>query len=134
MVSSSLLLLAEFWLAEVHISVKQAPQTLDAYEQNLRTVVLPALGKLRLREVTGGRVDRFLEALAPVHSAHARRARGVLGLLMKVAVRHDAIDRNPVRDSAPIPLPRKEVRALDQTQLETNHTHRASRPSVWGTG
>ncbi len=110
--------LAEFWLAEVRISGKQAPQTLDAYEQNLRAVVLPALGKLRLREVTVGRVDRFLKALEPEHPTHGRRARVVLGLMMKVAVRHDAIDRNPVRDSAPIPQPRKEVRALDQTQLD----------------
>lgn len=110
--------LAEFWLAEVRVTGRQAPQTLDAYEQNLRAVVLPALGKLRLREVTVGRVDRFLKALAPEHPTHARRARVVLGLLMKVAVRHDAIDRNPVRDSAPIPQPRKEVRALDQTQLD----------------
>lgn len=111
--------LAEFWVAEVRVSGRQAPQTLDAYEQNLRTVVLPALGTLRLREVTVGRVDRFLKALAPEHPTHARRARVVLGLLMKVAVRHDAIDRNPVRDSAPVPTHRRDVHALDQTQLET---------------
>jgi integrase len=110
--------LAEFWLAEVRVTGRQAPQTLDAYEQNLRAVVLPALGKLRLREVTVGRVDRFLKALAPEHPTQAQRARVVLGLLMKVAVRHDAIDRNPVRDTAPVPHRRKEVRALDQTQLE----------------
>ncbi len=110
--------LADFWLAEARTTGNQAPQTLDDYEDNLRRVILPALGKLRLGELTVGRLDRFLKDLAPNHPTNARRARVVLGLMMKVAVRHDAIDRNPVRDTAPVPHKRKDVVSLDLTQLD----------------
>lgn len=94
--------LARYWLEETRVSGRQAPQTLDAYERNLETVVLPALGKLRLRELTVGRVDRFLKALAPDHPSRARRAKIVLALVFDLAVRHDAAPKNPVRDAAPV--------------------------------
>ncbi len=108
--------LANYWLEEARVGGRQMPQTLDCYEQNRRAVVLPALGRLRLHEVTVGRVDRFLKALAPGHLSRARRARIVLSLVFDLAVRHDAAGKNSVRDAVPVPQPRKEIRGLDQLQ------------------
>ena len=115
--NTSLTDLARYWLEETRVSGRQTPQTLDAYERNLETVVLPALGKLRLRELTVGRVDRFLKTLAPDHPSRARRAKIVLALVFDLAVRHDAASKNPVRDAAPVPRGRKDIRSLDQTEL-----------------
>ncbi|WP_111719352.1 tyrosine-type recombinase/integrase [Homoserinimonas sp. OAct 916] len=122
--------LANYWLVEARVGGRQMPQTLDCYEQNLKAVVLPALGRLRLHEVTVGRVDRFLKVLAPAHPSRARRARIVLSLVFDLAVRHDAAGKNPVRDAAPVPHPRKEIRSLNHSQLQ------ALRASVatWRTG
>lgn len=77
-----------------------------------KVAVLPALGQLRLRELTVGRVDRFLKALAPQHPSRARRATIVLALVFDLAARHDAVGKNPVRDTARIPRGRKEIRSL----------------------
>ena len=115
--NTSLRDLASYWLEEVRVAGRQAPQTLDAYERSLEVVVLPALGQLRLRELTVGRVDRFLKALAPEHPSRARRAKIVLALVFDLAVRHDAVGKNPVRDTAPVPRGRKEIRSLDHAEL-----------------
>ncbi len=79
--------------------------------------MLSALGQLRLRELTVGGVDRFLKALAPQHPSRARWAKIVLALVFDLAVRHDAVGKNPVRDTAPVPRGRKEIRSLDHAEL-----------------
>ena len=115
--NTSLAELGQYWLAEARVSGRQSPQTLDAYEATWESVVLPALGKLRLRELTVGGVDRFLKALAPGHRSRALRARVVLALMFDLAVRHDAMPKNPARDAAPVPRGRKEIRSLNQAEL-----------------
>lgn len=114
---SSLADVATFWMEEARADQRQSPQTLDVYERNLETVILPVLGNLRLRELTVGRVDRFLKAIRDDHPSRARRAKVVLSLILDLAVRHDAVPKNTVRDAAPVPRTRKDVRALDQNEL-----------------
>ncbi len=109
--------LARYWLEEARLIGRQSPQTLDAYEHSLTKVVLPALGQLRLRELTVGRVDRFLKANAAEAPSRARTARVVLALVLDLAVRHDALPKNPVRGAGQLPRSRREVLALDQAKL-----------------
>lgn len=57
----------------------KAPTTLEAYRTRLDCQVSPGLGALRIRELTVGRVDRFLQAVATEHGpAVAKMCRSVL--------------------------------------------------------
>lgn len=50
--------LGERWLRAIIADADVAPQTIDRYEASLRTVILPKLGDLRVRERTVGRLAR----------------------------------------------------------------------------
>lgn len=90
--------LAERWFTGLN---GKAPTTLEAYRTRLDRQVLPGLGALRIRELTVGRVDRFLQAVGAKHGpAVAKMCRSVLNGMCGLAARHDVLDRNPVRDAA----------------------------------
>jgi integrase len=90
-----------------------APSTRQLYTAAARLYVQPAVGDLRLGELTPALLDR---ALAQVRLRHgpqpARAARRALSNLCADAVRHGALRHNPVRDTRPIPCPHHQVRAL----------------------
>jgi hypothetical protein len=73
---------------------------------------------LRLSEATVSRVDRLLKTTRDRHGAAvARTTRTVLSGLFGLAVRHDALDGNPVRDAAPIRGSSKAARALELAEV-----------------
>jgi integrase len=115
--------LGELWLDEVIAEGRVTPQTIDRYETSLRTAIRPALGNLRLREATVSRLDRFFKTIAAKHPAKARGAKVVLGQMLGMAVRHDALATNPVRDIARLHKRRRAVKALN---VEDLHTVRAA--------
>ena len=75
-------------------------QTLAGYQTALSAIINPRLGGLRLTEARTGVVD---EALARVdHSGRTTRvARSVLAQMFAMAVRHDALTSNPMREVRP---------------------------------
>lgn len=93
------------WLVDLRAEVavgEKAPGTGELYERTAGWITA-GLGELRLREVTVGRVDRFLAATVTHHgSGSAKRAKTVLSGVLGLAARHDAIRSNPVRDTARI--------------------------------
>jgi integrase len=97
-----------------------SPNTLTAYEIALNKHIVPALGQIRLRQLTVSLVDRFLATLAK-RSGHgsAKTARSVLSGMCAHAARLDAMDRNVVRDTGPIARTsgRDTVRAMTVAQL-----------------
>lgn len=102
---------AEQWIASVDQLTGQglrSPNTAQIYRLNLTTHVLPAIGELRLREVTVPRLDLFVQSVQ-VHrgAATARLARTVVSGVLGLAARHGAITTNPVRDIGRIAGPRK---------------------------
>jgi integrase len=110
--------LGELWLDEITAEERIAPQTVSRYETSLRTAVRPALGNLRLREATVSRLDRFLKAIATKHPAAARGTKTVLGQMLAMAVRHDALTTNPVRDLGRLRRRRRSVKALSLHDLQ----------------
>jgi integrase len=103
--------LGRIWLAECESS-DRAPQTVDRYRDVLVRIIEPGLGQLRIREASVGALDRFLKATAATRPAQAKHAKVVLAGMLGLAVRHDAIRTNPIRD---VVLPRQRrqpVRAL----------------------
>ncbi len=95
-------ILAEAWYQEF-VSKGRSPSTEQAYRDRLDRQMIPSLGNLRVRELTAGTVDRHLRTVAEKHGpGTAKLVRSVLNGVCGLAVRHDALDRNPVRDAGAI--------------------------------
>jgi hypothetical protein len=88
---------AAVWLYEVSTAERLSPQTVDAYADNLRAVLLPDLGKMRLSELTVGVLDRYFKQLAVDHPSRARRGKIVLSQVMALAVRTTGFERTRSR-------------------------------------
>lgn len=85
----------------------------------MRQLVLPVFEHYALREITVGRVDRFLKALATSKSySTAKQAKTVLSLAFGLAVRYDALRENPVRETARLRRPPSQAMALTLDQVE----------------
>src|SRR6266545_22991 len=115
-------LLANLWIEEITAEERVTPQTINRYESVVRTAVMPALGNLRIREASVGRLDKFLREVAKDYPAAAKVAKVVLGQMFAFAVRRGALTTNPVRDTGRLRTPRRTVVALDIGQLEAVRT------------
>lgn len=108
---------AEQWFKTIEAAVadgERSPRTAAAYRLLLDKHLLPAVGELRLREATTGRLDTVLTAIKKRAGAPtAKSCRIVLSGVLGWAVRQDAITTNPVRNVGAISTkPRKQPRAL----------------------
>ncbi len=112
--------LAEVWLDAPHGWSTGSERT---YRSVVRNQVVPALGALRLGEVTPGVVSRALRRIAERSGpSAAKSAKACLSGMFKLAVEDGAIAANPVRDSsARISVSTKSPRALtvDETAMLT---------------
>lgn len=90
---------ADIWLASVDEGAdtgELSENTAQLYGLQLRNHVLPALGALRLREVTTPRVDDFLRATRIAKGvATAKTCRTVVSGVMGLVVRYGALPVNP---------------------------------------
>jgi hypothetical protein len=88
---------AELWLQEIDES-DRAVRTKLAYRDVWNRVGVPAVGQLRIRDMRVSQVDRLLrEVRHRTGLGTAHHLKGILGGVLGLAVRHDAIDANPVR-------------------------------------
>lgn len=114
--------IAELWLKDLEASVSlgnRSPTTLDTYRGRLYGLILPAMGELRVREITVLRVEQLCHAVQKNQSVDsARTVRNILSGVCTVAVRHKALGSNPVRDMAPLEGKRKASRALDADEMK----------------
>jgi integrase len=92
---------AELWLRDLEDSDK-AIRTKVTYLENWERHVRPAVGELRVRDMRFSRVDRIIRDLRE-HSGPgtAIHAKVVLSGILGLAVRHDAMDSNPMRELTP---------------------------------
>ena len=93
---------------------RRSPGTIETYERQLRNHVLPAMGEVRLGEVTTPQVDRVIASIKrKVSPATARSCRSVISGVLGLAVRYGAITHNPVREVERIESrPKRQPRAL----------------------
>ncbi|MFC8797073.1 tyrosine-type recombinase/integrase [Promicromonospora sp. NPDC057138] len=111
--------LVDVWLEDLDLDGELAPNTRALYERNMSKLVLPAFEGYTLREVTVARVDRFLRSLAKTRShSMAKQAKTVLSLALGLAVRYEAIERNPVAGVKRLKRSHAEARALTHAELE----------------
>lgn len=116
--STTITALGRQWLDEIEQS-SRATNTKETYRYAVERYVGPYLGAIRLGEVTTGIVD---SALARVRlekgPSAAKTTRAVLNGMFGLAVRHDALEVNPVRETSSIPTARKLSRALTPAEVE----------------
>jgi integrase len=111
--------LADLLLDEIIAAEDVTPQTISRYEISIRVSIVPALGNLRIREASVGRLDKFLRKIAKDRPAAAKGAKVVLKQMFALAVRRGALTTNPVRDTGQLRNPRRKVVvALETEQLE----------------
>ena len=113
--------LAEKWFSELD---GKSPSTLQAYRDRLDRQVLPALGNVRVREISVGLLDRHLAAVRASHGpALAKMTKSVISGMCSLACRHDAMKSNPCRDVARIPSrPRRAPRSLTVDEVRVVRT------------
>ena len=104
--------LSALWFDEIENNGRAGRRTIDGYKDTYNRVIAPALAGLRLNEISTGRLDRFLKNVAADHPATARHSKIVLTGIIGLAVRHDALRSNPIRDVGPIKIATKNVQAL----------------------
>lgn len=108
---------AEEWLATIQAQVdsgERSPGTSALYRAQLDRHVLPAMGDLRLREATTGRIDTVLQVIRERAGAPtAKSCRTVVSGILRYAARHDAVVNNATRNTQAISTkPRSSPRAL----------------------
>lgn len=110
--------LAELWLDAPH---GWSTGTERTYRSVVRNQVVPALGELRLREVTAGVVSRALRAISERHGpGAAKSSKACLSGMFRLAIEDGAVAVNPVRDSsARISVDKKSPRALTPEETTT---------------
>jgi integrase len=115
---SSFARLVEVWLDDLDLEGKIVQSTRSLYERNMRQLVMPAFEHYSLREITVSRVDRFLKAQAQKSYSMAKQSKTVLSLAFGLAVRYEAIHRNPVRETVRLRKPPSTAMALTVDQVE----------------
>lgn len=109
--------LTKTWLTEVIDAGELKPQTIERYTGICNHDIIPALGGLTLREVSVSIVDRHLKSVAAQRPAQAASVKQVLSQIMALAVRHDALEYNPVKSVGRLRTVKKEIRALGEEDL-----------------
>jgi integrase len=110
--------LVELWLEDLDLEGRIAPGTRELYERNIRLLVMPSFKHFALREISVSRVDRFLKQQAAISYSRAKQSKVVLSLALGLAVRYEAIPRNPVLSTARLHKPTSFVRALTVDQVD----------------
>lgn len=111
---------AELWFVELERLVdagERSPGTLDTYRYIYGTHVEPALGSLRLQEVTTPVVDRALVTIRKKSASRARSSKIVISGIMRHAARNGAVTSNPVREVGRIESkPKRRPKALTASE------------------
>jgi integrase len=114
-------------LAAAFLKVKReqqppmSPNTLRAYDQNTRHIILPKLGALTVKEVKTMRIQTFITEVGNENGAGAASAcRTVLSGMFSLAVRNDIIATNPVTgvEGAKRKKPSRAAKAMTPAALE----------------
>lgn len=114
---------AEMWFGKLEEKVrdgKRSPGTVDTYRRQLDNHVLPALGEVRLGELTTPLLDKVIGKIkAEVGPPTAKTCRSVVSGTLGLAARYGAIDHNPIRDVDTIEsASKRKARALTDEERE----------------
>ncbi|NYJ18910.1 tyrosine-type recombinase/integrase [Glaciibacter psychrotolerans] len=104
------------------LDVDRADSTKEIYERELRGLVLPTFQHFTVREVTVGRIERFLKVQRALSYARAKHSRTILSMVLGFAVRREIIARNPVKETSRMKKPKHIPKALTAEQISAIRT------------
>jgi integrase len=110
--SSTVNQLIDVWLNQYD----GAKSSIDQYRSTARVHVAPAIGSLRLVEVTTPKLERFFRSLT---RSRWQASRTLLMNACKYAVRMGVMDHNPAAETTPAPASDFKARALTPVELVT---------------
>lgn len=126
-VDSTVMQLVDEWLSEARASSRYAVATLRTYDRRANALIKPALGSVRIREVTVSKIDRFIKLTIVNHGpGSARTIRSVLINAFDLATRHNLVDFNLAKNTAPVPTTRTTPDAPDVQTVKGLMAHLAS--------
>ncbi|GAA5122732.1 tyrosine-type recombinase/integrase [Alloalcanivorax gelatiniphagus] len=108
---------AETWLSLYRAEQRSEATTANEYQRIVDNVINPAIGNIRLREATAGRLERLIRS----QDSHSRRkkTKTVLKMMLDAAVIDDALSANPVSSTSRLHGRKHEVQALSLEDLQT---------------
>ncbi len=113
--------LAEAWHAYLRsMTPKLRPGTLGSYRGSMHNHVLPALGHVRLAQLTAARIRAFIDAerARGVGAKTVRNSVGVIRSTLAGLVRHGVLSSNPASiGRGSLPILAREPGALTRSQL-----------------
>ena len=106
---------AVIWLSLYRAEQRSEATTANEYQRIIENVINPAIGNIRLREATAGRLERLIKA----QDSHSRRkkTKTVLKMMFDAAVIDDALPANPVSSTSRLRGQKKDVQALSVEDL-----------------
>lgn len=108
---------AEIWLSLYRAEQRSEATTANEYQRIIDNVINPAIGNIRLREATAGRVERLIKS----QKSHSRqkKTKTVLKMMLDAAVIDDALPANPVSSTSRLRGQKNDVQALSLQDLQT---------------
>ncbi|MCW2737808.1 MAG: site-specific tyrosine recombinase XerC, partial [Nocardioides sp.] len=106
---------AEIWLSLYRAEQRSEATTANEYQRVIENVINPAIGNIRLREATAGRLERLIRS----QESHSRRkkTKTVLKMMLDAAVIDDALPANPVSSTSRLRGQKNEIQALSLADL-----------------
>ncbi len=110
----------EHWLEDV-VKPNKTHRTYSTHRQQTNTHVVPAIGRVKLKELRKAHIDRMYAALlrSGLASSSVRRVHAVLHAALEEAVRGDLIPRNPAAHANKPKVRQEEIKPLDAAQART---------------
>ncbi len=115
-------MLADAWLEDLMLDFDRAESTKDIYGRELRGLVLPFFENFTVREVTVGRIERFLKVQRAKSYTRAKHSRTILSMVLGFAVRRGVIPRNPVKELSRMKKSKHTPKALTPEQIAAIRT------------
>lgn len=115
--SSPFPMLAAAWMEDVMLDVDRTQGTKETYQRELRVLVLPFFKNFTVREVTVGRIEKFLKTQREISFTRAKHSKTLLNMIMAFAVRREIISRNPVKETSRMRTPPHTPKALTMEQI-----------------
>ncbi|MBF6459846.1 tyrosine-type recombinase/integrase [Nocardia puris] len=110
--------LAELFEVWIKTKTNLAPQSVKNYKDIWKVHGKEQIGSLRIREFPTSRAEQHLGKVAAKAPASARLLRIMLLGMLAIAVRHDVIDHNPIREVSKVASKRKPVQALSPEDFQ----------------
>ncbi len=83
------------WLVDLKLDSQLSDGTKEVYENELRTLVMPAFEQCTVSDLTAVRIERFLKVQRAKSYTKAKHSKVLLSLLIRYAMLHGALGHNP---------------------------------------